>query len=263
MGAVLSIVLLFVMLVLALALRDNIARNFGPNSAKRERLEDSLGVFDDDDDDIEPVRPSTDLLDNSMHPPPEDDSALAVRTGFTGDQIQRLHDLAQGTLSQFCALDEESLEWSIPVRGVRIDEPAAGIRDARDAIASDPLFTQCAAFIVSDALGHEDKAAGIAVIPSPDPLEPFRMVPSNPNDEHFVPLDLLELFEEWQDEAPFTIVWAAPNGLEVVFQPENPNLSDIIPDFKDLCPDAFRDQGAESGLESRIGDGIPILLWWP
>ena len=260
-GTVLSIALLFVLLVAALALRDNIAREFGGNSEKGPFLEPGEGVFDDEVEEMA-LSPSPKFIDRTVDPPPEDDDALAARTGLTQDHIDRLREITHGELSQFCAYEMESADWCVPVLGLRIDKPNSALRDLRDAIMADPLFAKACVFIVSDALGYEDAHGGIVVLIDADPFEPYRMVPGESEEGPMTDSDTLDMLEEWHSEAPFEIVWASPNGFELAFEPTDSGFEELVHDAEDLFPEAVnRVRGAE-GLSDIIRTGKSITFWW-
>lgn len=261
-GSILSIILLFVFLVIALALRDNIAQNFGPNSAKRDLLDPTLASFDQMDDD-DPVTPSPKFIDRTIDPPPEDDEALAERTGFTVEQVSRLREITNGELSQFCSYDVETEEWSVPVYGIRIDRPSSSYRSTLQDISNEPIFGEASAFIVSDALGHEDMNGGIVVLMDADPLEPYRMIPAQDEDGPLSDVGILEMLEEWYEEAPFSITWASPNGFELLFETSESELVELVHDATDIFPEAVERLGGPEALHQALEAGSPVQFWWP
>ncbi len=103
----------------------------------------------------------------------------------------------------------------------------------------------------------------VGVIKAADQYEIVRLMHTDGDDYDITNSDVIERLKEWEKSAPFRIIGADNDWVEIEFKTLPRDLKAFIDEVYDFCPDAV-DQGPGSTAElaREVKTTKKLFLWW-
>ena len=107
------------------------------------------------------------------------------------------------------------------------------------------------------------KTEKIGVLKGTDQYDILRIMHTNGNEYDISNQDVIDWLKDWETSAPFDIVGADSDWVEIKFKTLPADLKAFAQEVYDICPDAV-DQGPGSvdGLVKEIRKTKHLFLWW-
>jgi len=143
---------------------------------------------------------------------------------------------------------------AVPVPEDQVDRVLATLRQKLLPLKYMPFVVEINAGIKIDTIG---------ILKGTDQYEVLRVMHTDGDDYEISNQDVIDRLKDWERTAPFDIIGADGDWVEIEFRTLPKNLKAFVEEVADFCPDAIdRGPGSIDGLVAELKKTNRLFLWW-